>query len=84
MIDVNLRAFFDGCLYHFQCLAMFLLKVWVVLTSLKVMLKVIVLHLKFYGILRIDNALHIIEIISSRLMCKDAKGTFTTPVGIPS
>ena len=78
MIDVNLRAFFDGCLNHFQCLAMFLLKVWVVLTSLKVMLEVIVLHLKCNGILRIDNALHIIEIISSRLMCKDAKGIHYT------
>ena len=78
MIEVNLRAFPDGCLYHFQSLAMFLLKVWVGLTSLKVMLKIIILHLQGNGILRIDNALYIIEIISSLLMCEDAKGIHYT------
>ena len=47
---------------------MFLLKVWIGLTTFKIMLEVVVFHLQGNGILRVYDTLDVIIIICSFLM----------------
>lgn len=78
LIQIHLRTDFDSLLHHLQGAAMLLLKLRVILASGEVVLEIVVLDLKGDRIARVDDVLHIVEVVGFLLVREKSQGTHDT------
>ena len=73
LIEIDNRLRIDSLAYHLKGSSMFLLQIGMRLTARKIMLQVVVFYLQGDGIARVDDVLHVVEVICTRITGEKSK-----------